>query len=433
MKSITIVILLLSVFCLKSYTQTKNNPTISISPNSLYFGEIAIGSSYTFEYSLSAMYLSEDITISVTPGQGFIVSKDGFNWSYSYILNQSEGEILDTVLYVKFTPTNETNYNTSISHISNELSINLIASGIGIGVNEAYIVLNPHEIHFGNIPIGTDSLTQFWCDVINDWPTSLSISYPTASGFSNEFGGNSIISSGTNGYYDILFTPPDIGFFEGNVVIQSSESGMTKQLYVTGNGVLPTISVNAESHNFGEVVVSNQSTEFTYIVSATDIVSNLIITAPYGFELSLTSGINFTDQIILSEQNGNVEDTQIFVRFSPLLTIPYSGNIIHETSAATTKTILLSGNGIAVGVSSLINSNNCFEVYPNPSNGIFRLKLNSNRNCEIVISDYLGRIVAHKKISYDNSIVDISDQQKGTYYITTSSTMNNCKNKIIIK
>ena len=347
-KTIYLTILFLLITAI-SFAQTKDEPIVNISVDTLPFGELSVGASYEFEYTLSAQNLTENLTVSVIPGQGFRVSENGSDWYYAYTISQSGGTITERTLYVKFVPTQEITYSTNISHTTGDYTLDLPVTGIGVGVDDIYIIINPYEINFGNIPIGANSILEFWYDIKNDWPTSTMIYFPSSAGFTNDVGGSWIQSSGSQGDYEVMFTPPSVGFFDGYVEIESTTSGFSGYLYVYGNGVIPAMSLTSQSYDFWEVEINNYSSEFTYTITGTTLVGDITITAPYGFEISLTSGADFTDEIILSATDGSVEDTQIFVRFAPQITTPYAGNIIHETDYGTTQNIVLSGKGVSEG------------------------------------------------------------------------------------
>jgi subtilisin-like proprotein convertase family protein len=76
-------------------------------------------------------------------------------------------------------------------------------------------------------------------------------------------------------------------------------------------------------------------------------------------------------------------------------------------------------------------------VYPNPSSGIFNVKLNSFIDSDIKISvyDILGREVLQNSfntISDFNEEIDISNANTGTYLMTISSERGKVTRRIII-
>lgn len=73
------------------------------------------------------------------------------------------------------------------------------------------------------------------------------------------------------------------------------------------------------------------------------------------------------------------------------------------------------GSGFPTEVKDL-TTDNSISVYPNPSNGIYRLKSSSPMK-EYTIFDQLGRVVVNKRISTENETVNLSELNNGLYYL----------------
>ncbi|MES2286249.1 MAG: T9SS type A sorting domain-containing protein [Bacteroidota bacterium] len=74
------------------------------------------------------------------------------------------------------------------------------------------------------------------------------------------------------------------------------------------------------------------------------------------------------------------------------------------------------GSGLPTEVKE-ITTDNSISVYPNPSNGIYRLKSSSQMK-EYTVLDQLGRAVVNKRISTENETVNLSELNNGLYYLT---------------
>ena len=98
---------------------------------------------------------------------------------------------------------------------------------------------------------------------------------------------------------------------------------------------------------FDDTAVSGESSEKNFSVSAIYLTSDLVITPPTGFKISLTSGSGFTTSPInISHVSGSVSPTTIYVIFNPSSDINYSSSIDCSSTGATTKSIDVSGDGI---------------------------------------------------------------------------------------
>jgi hypothetical protein len=76
------------------------------------------------------------------------------------------------------------------------------------------------------------------------------------------------------------------------------------------------------------------SAEQSYSVSGTNLLSDLVITAPAGFEISTSSGSGFGTTVTLIPSSGSVSSTNIFVRLSASATGTPAGNITHVSAPA---------------------------------------------------------------------------------------------------
>jgi len=114
---------------------------------------------------------------------------------------------------------------------------------------------------------------------------------------------------------------------------------------------IPQISVvDSLLDSFGKIVVGEISEIDTFMVSATQLMDDLIITAPEGFELSLSSSgretREFTQQIILTPTAGNIALTSVYVRFSPASGGNLSDYLSCESLGMESVNTLLNGTGV---------------------------------------------------------------------------------------
>ena len=89
-------------------------------------------------------------------------------------------------------------------------------------------------------------------------------------------------------------------------------------------------------------------------------------------------------------------------------------------------------------ISGYLNSNNfisinySIDIFPNPTDGVFNLKLNSqqNLNAQLLIFNIEGRKIYDKILNLDkneNKLIDISNHKSGIYFIYLNS-----ENKILL-
>jgi hypothetical protein len=165
-------------------------------------------------------------------------------------------------------------------------------------------------------------------------------------------GGSYSISAGGNRQVTVRFSPTSTGSKPATLRITHNATNTTSPLDVpiTGTGVPPQEPVILPSvsslPSFGNVTVDTNSSPQNYTISGSNLTTEIVITAPTGFQISLSSGNGYTTQITLPQSGGSVPTTTIYARFSPTQVQAYSGNITHTSSGATTKNVAVSGTGI---------------------------------------------------------------------------------------
>ena len=79
------------------------------------------------------------------------------------------------------------------------------------------------------------------------------------------------------------------------------------------------------------------------------------------------------------------------------------------------------------------NKDDFWEVYPNPTSGIINLKLNKKTISSIIVYNSLGRLVKqYDSFQQKSIIIDISDFEKGIYYLNIETEENTYVKQIIL-
>jgi len=111
----------------------------------------------------------------------------------------------------------------------------------------------------------------------------------------------------------------------------------------------PSLIANPTSLAFGYVSANATSSELTYSLSGSNLTgypSNIVVTAPSNFEISLSSGTGFAATINVPYTTANLSVTTIYARFRP--TSPntdYSGNITNS-GGGTSTSVEVSGTSL---------------------------------------------------------------------------------------
>jgi hypothetical protein len=140
-----------------------------------------------------------------------------------------------------------------------------------------------------------------------------------------------------------------IGTYTENISI-SGGGAIGQNLSCSGTVATPPPQLFVGSLNsFGNVVVNTSSEVQSYMVSGLYLTSNLLITPPAGFDISLneqTGFVSHPNSLSISPTMGSITNTSIFVKFSPSLSVQYTGFIQHTSSGAQTQNLAVSGLGI---------------------------------------------------------------------------------------
>ncbi|WP_019037663.1 T9SS type A sorting domain-containing protein [Psychroflexus tropicus] len=135
------------------------------------------------------------------------------------------------------------------------------------------------------------------------------------------------------------------GDFNGEVT--ASSSGVTEVINVSGEVLAATPQLDVQTGDISGLnydLGEGPSTEVSFIVEGQFLIDNINITVPSEFEVSLTSGTGFSNNIEILQTGGNASET-VFVRLaSGLAEGPYSGTLEVSSVSADTETRTLSGN-----------------------------------------------------------------------------------------
>ena len=128
--------------------------------------------------------------------------------------------------------------------------------------------------------------------------------------------------------------------------VKASKSGYPDYISeVTTISSIATVTVTGSMGAFLQGLGTPTNSQ-VYTVSAVDLTSNLVITPPAGYEISSNGGANWytsANPINLVPVNGAVSTTTISVRLNASSAGPYSGNITHTSTGATSINQAVSG------------------------------------------------------------------------------------------
>lgn len=131
----------------------------------------------------------------------------------------------------------------------------------------------------------------------------------------------------------VRFNPPGSSSASGEI---THDTGGALDSPVSVNGIVstnPAVFCNPTSLNLAAPQFGVASPEQNYTISGYNLAANINVTAPAGFQVSLTSGSGFTGGLTLNHAGGTVAPTPVYVRYTPT-TLGASGNITHVAGVA---------------------------------------------------------------------------------------------------
>jgi hypothetical protein len=128
----------------------------------------------------------------------------------------------------------------------------------------------------------------------------------------------------------------------GNIQADSNQIDIT-----TANVLVPSITTTISSLDLGFSEQNFDSNTFSYQVQAANLNSAVTLTATGNFSISKEENANFQTSLTFDTTDFDANNTPtVYVRFTPNSIADFSGQITHQSSGATDKTVTLTGIGI---------------------------------------------------------------------------------------
>ncbi len=293
----------------------------------------------------------------MTAPSGFQVSAaigTGFNTSLT--IPYSGGVISASSIYVRFYPEAVQYYAGNIANTGgNAAAESVYVSGSSLLPS---LIFSSDSLPFGSVIINTSSVKTYTLSGSNLRPANDTVKITAPIGFTV----STRIDSGFNSSVSIPYTanslssipiyvrfaPSAMQSYRGNIT-HFCGGAVIQNLPVSGESAIPMLTVNPPLVNFGNVRINTTSTELTYRIDGsylTPASGNIIVNAPYNFEVSVTSGSGFNSSVNIPYINSTLSSTVIYIRFSPSAVSNYTGNISNDGGGATTQSVGVNGTGV---------------------------------------------------------------------------------------
>ncbi|MBK9973908.1 MAG: hypothetical protein IPP14_03945 [Planctomycetes bacterium] len=320
---------------------------VNMSASNLGFTSVSVGvpsAEQTFTVSGSRLVGNVNLTapsefqISLTSGAGF---------GGALSLTPSGGTLAATTIFVRYNPTGAGGASgplTAASSTASTAQINLngaivttptifVSSG-SLSLTSARLGLASPEQNF------TVSGYNLTANLAINAPSQFEVSQTSGSGF-----GASVSLTPASGTVNpttifVRFVPTALSG-AGNLAC-SSASATTKNITLSGTVTnAPVITATPANLTLVSPTSGTPSSEQTFTVSGLYLGAAIAVTAPSGFEITLTSGSGYTSTFNLPATSGVVAATTVYVRY--LGGSPSTGNVSCASTLATTRLVALTG------------------------------------------------------------------------------------------
>ncbi len=323
------------------------------------FGHVELGkSSAEQSYAVKGTNLADNIEIDAPEGFALTLTSGDYSGDTTeVILTQSGGTVDSTRIYVRFSPTIAKRYTSVMSHTSPGASDKFIVVE-GNCYEDPTISVTGIIEDFDSVMVNEYSVEQDFSvegyalssDIIITAPEGFEITL-TSDDYSGNTGSVSVTPvdsavAPTSVY--VRFAPLQDKRYSENIVV-SSPGAESKNVFVQGTGYATAeITITGTLTDFGAVEVGKFSSEQSFNVEGTELTDDLLVIAPEGFQVSLSSGdySGNTDTVSLVPAGGSVASTPVYIRFAPEEIKGYSANVNANSTGAEAKTIPVAGTGI---------------------------------------------------------------------------------------
>lgn len=331
-----------------STTTLTPTPTINVTASLNDFGSVKVGNVSTQQsYTVSAVNLIANLAIKAPAGFQISLIENRPTIMDSLNLTPSSGTISPTTIFVSFRPNTAGVISGNITHTSTGATPwDVTVSGTGI---DNPVISTPTS---AAITSTTATLGGTISNINLSSVSERGIYYSTTDGFANGTGTKVSETAGAP-YGTGSFTIPVTGLTAGTTYYfkafatnaagtsYSGQGSFGTPIIIGGTGVLP---------NFGSVKIGSASPAQFYITSGINLQSDLVITAPTGFQVSTSSETGFGSSVILIPVGGTINTTNIYVKFTPSTLGAINGNVVSTSTGATTGNLFVSGTGINIPV-----------------------------------------------------------------------------------
>ena len=340
---------------------TATQPQLTISPASVAFGSVSVGSSGTQTVTLTnAGNATLTVTQATPSGTGFSMS----GATMPMTINAGSSASFSAI----FAPTATGAATGSISIVSNAPGSPATIALTGTGI-QGQVGATPSSANFGSVAVGSTGSQTI--TLTNSGSASVTISQATASGTGLSISGLGTpltLGAGLSTTFSAQFAPTSAGAASGSISIVSNAPNSPLTIPLSGTGTQPQLAATPTTAAFGNVTTGTNNSQTVILTnggSATVTISSVTVTGA-GFSttgitapLTIAAGKTATFNAVFGPSAaGSVTGSITLVSNAPNspLTISLSGTGVAATRVLGLSSSTLSFGNLNVGINSSLTT-----------------------------------------------------------------------------
>ena len=312
--------------CILLWSESAVAQVASLSPTSLTYGNVALGSASSLNLKITNTGASNLIITAITVTGPYQSANCG---SATITPNGS------CTVSVTFTPTTTGSATGTLTITDNASNSPQVVNLSGNGVPA--VSFSPPSLTFPNQAVGTASPAKNISIVNNQTVPLTNVSVTTTGNFTAS-GCPSTIAAQSSCVVSVTFTPPTTGTSTGSLVVNDSATSSPQSASLTGSGVQP-VTLSPIGANFGNQVVNTTSNAKTLTLT-----NNQSVPLNIG---SISASADFTAGSCATPIAA-YSSCVVSVTFTPPTTGSISGTLtINDDATTSPQTASLSGFGVS--------------------------------------------------------------------------------------
>lgn len=220
----------------------------------------------------------------------------------------------------------------------------------------------------------------------------------------------------------------------GSATLKISSQDVEQLVYLSGWVSVPELLLSDEViDTFTVSQLNTSSQEFVLTIEAYELDSpDLHIDVKAPFEISLTSGSDYTHSLSIPAIDGTVSTTQVFIRYRPEQDMFHTDSIIFS-NAGLFQYLTLNGRveEEPTGLQE-VSGDVVFTCYPNPASSVIHIE--TDQPLELVqVIDLQGKVLQSVKCNGSAAVADIEEMPEGFYLVRVYTSEGVATRKLLVR